>query len=87
LWRVEVDGENRQLVASAGTVAPVARVVKAKPSPDGRSVAYAVLVPGPGGAKVDSVWVRDLGSKLGFRCPRWHPWKTSGGPTKASWFW
>jgi dipeptidyl aminopeptidase/acylaminoacyl peptidase len=67
LWRVDVDGENRQLVASAGTVAPVAKVVNAKPSPDGRSVAYAVLVPGPGGAQVDSVWVRDLGSKLGFR--------------------
>jgi dipeptidyl aminopeptidase/acylaminoacyl peptidase len=67
LWRVDIDGENRQLVASAGTVAPVARVANVKPSPDGRSVAYTVLVPGPGGAQVDSVWVRDLQSRLGFR--------------------
>jgi WD40 repeat protein len=67
LWRVDADGENRELVASAGTVAPVARITSVRPSPDGRSVAYAVLVPGPAGPRVDSVWVRDLASRLGFR--------------------
>jgi hypothetical protein len=67
LWRVDADGENRQLVASAGTVAPVARVATVRPSPDGRAVAYAVLVPGPGRPQVDSVWVRDLESDFGFR--------------------
>jgi hypothetical protein len=67
LWRVEASGENRALVASAGTVAPVARIANISPSPDGRSVAYAVLVPGPGGPAVDSVWVRSLASGIGFR--------------------
>ena len=49
LWRVDANGENRALVASAGTVAPVARIANLSPSPDGRSVAYSVLVPGSAG--------------------------------------
>jgi Tol biopolymer transport system component len=69
LWRVDANGENRALVASAGTVAPVARIANVSPSPDGRSVAYAVLVPGPSGPIVDSVWVRSLESGVGFRIP------------------
>ena len=69
LWRVDANGENRALVASAGTVAPVARIANLSPSPDGRSVAYAVLVPGSGGPAVDSVWVRNLASGVGFRIP------------------
>lgn len=69
LWRVDADGENRELVASAGTVAPVARITNLSPSPDGRSVAYAVLVPGSTGPIIDSVWVRDYESGLGFRIP------------------
>jgi Tol biopolymer transport system component len=69
LWRVDANGENRALVASAGTVAPVARIANLSPSPDGQSVAYAVLVPGPGAPAVDSVWVRSLESGIGFRVP------------------
>lgn len=67
LWRIDADGENRALVVSAGTVAPVARITNVQPSPDGRSVAYSVLAPGEPEPRVDSVWVRDLGSRLGFR--------------------
>jgi len=67
LWRVDANGENRALVASAGTVAPVARITNLSPSPDGRSVAYSVLVPGSSGPVVDSVWVRSLASGVGFR--------------------
>ena len=69
LWRVDANGENRRLVASAGTVAPVARIANLSPSPDGRSVAYSVLVPGPAGPLVDSVWVREYASGVGFRIP------------------
>ena len=69
LWRVDANGENRALVTSAGTVAPVARIANVSPSPDGRSVAYAVLVPGSSGPAIDSVWVRSLASGVGFRIP------------------
>jgi dipeptidyl aminopeptidase/acylaminoacyl peptidase len=67
LWRVDAGGGDRQLIASAGSVAPVARIANVRPSPDGRAVAYEVLVPGSDGARVDSVWVRDLESRQGFR--------------------
>ncbi|MFN8591406.1 MAG: hypothetical protein U0031_08095 [Thermomicrobiales bacterium] len=66
LWRVAVDGTNRQLVASAGSVAPVARITVIRPSPDGRRVAYAVLVPGDDSPRFDSIWVRDLASRTGY---------------------
>ena len=66
LWRIDADGQNRELIASAGTVAPVAQITRVRPSPDGRAVAYAVLVPGADGPRVDSVWVRDLESRIGF---------------------
>jgi len=69
LWRVDANGEQRALVASAGTVAPVARIANVSPSPDGRSVAYTVLVPGAGRPAVDSLWVRSLVSGMGFRVP------------------
>lgn len=67
LWRVNVDGSGRALVASAGTVAPVARVSTVRPAPDGRSIAYVVLVPGADRPRVDSLWLRDVTSGLGFR--------------------
>ncbi|MDQ3225090.1 MAG: hypothetical protein M3Q50_00475, partial [Chloroflexota bacterium] len=67
LWRIDADGANRELVVSAGTVAPVARVTNVRPSSDGRSVAYSVQIPGPDGPRADSVWVRDLESHLGFK--------------------
>jgi dipeptidyl aminopeptidase/acylaminoacyl peptidase len=67
LWRIGADGEGRELVAAAGAVAPVARITTVTPSPDGKSVAYAVLVPGETVPTVDSVWVRDLTSGQGIR--------------------
>ena len=67
LWRIGVDGAGRELVAAAGATAPVARITTVTPSPDGKSVAYAVLVPGAGAPTVDSVWVRDLAKGQGIR--------------------
>ncbi|MCA9876443.1 MAG: PD40 domain-containing protein [Thermomicrobiales bacterium] len=67
LWRIGIDGQGRELVAAAGTAAPVARITNVTPSPDGKSVAYAVLVPGDGTPRVDGVWVRELASGQGFR--------------------
>ncbi len=67
LWRISADGTGRELVAAAGAAAPVARITTVTPSPDGKSVAYAVLVPGGSAPAVDSVWVRDLTSGQGIR--------------------
>lgn len=67
LWRIGADGKGRELVAAAGAAAPVARITSVTPSPDGKSVAYAVLVPGDGAPAVDSVWVRELAGGQGIR--------------------
>lgn len=67
LWSINADGTDQQLVTSAGTVAPVAQIRTVRPSPDGRSVAYAALVPGEGEPRVDSVWIRDVTTRVGFR--------------------
>lgn len=69
LWRINADGTERSLLASAGTVAPVARITTMRPSPDGRSVAYAVLVPSDDEPVIDSIWVRDIASGIGYRIP------------------
>jgi hypothetical protein len=47
-------------------VAPVARIVGATPSRDGRSVAYIVLIPEDGRVVFDSLWVRDLQTNQGL---------------------
>jgi dipeptidyl aminopeptidase/acylaminoacyl peptidase len=62
LWRIGLDGEGRRLVASAGSAAPVADIDLFAPSPDGRAVAYTVVVPGDSGTAFHSLWIRDLGS-------------------------
>ncbi|MBA3414736.1 MAG: PD40 domain-containing protein [Chloroflexia bacterium] len=60
LWQIDLDGEGRRLVASAGSAAPVADIDLFAPSPDGRAVAYTVVVPGDLDAAFHSLWVRDL---------------------------
>lgn len=60
LWRVDSDGSDRKLVASAGIAAPVADIDRFVASPDGRAVAYTVTVPADGKANFHSLWVRDL---------------------------
>ena len=66
LWRIQSDGSDRELVASAGRVAPVARIVNPTPSRDGRSVAYVIVVPDGTSEAFHSLWVRSLGSNQGF---------------------
>jgi WD40 repeat protein len=60
LWRIDADGEGRRLAASAGSAAPVADIDLFAPSPDGRSVAYTVVVPSDPDDTFHSLWIRDL---------------------------
>ena len=60
LWQIAAEGGDRQLVASAGSAAPVADIDRFAPSPDGRAVAYTVVVPGENAPWFHSLWVRDL---------------------------
>lgn len=66
LWRIDTDGQNRRLVATAGSAAPVADVATIAPSPDGRAVAYTVVVPGEDRPRFHSLWVRDLDAGQSF---------------------
>lgn len=63
LWMAAVPGGKRSLLASAGAVAPVARVQSVTPSPDGAAIAYTVAVPDGNGTRFDSLWVLELASR------------------------
>jgi hypothetical protein len=71
LYRVSRDGGERELVASAGRAAPVARVVDFAIAPDGRAVAYTIAIPDMAGTGLlfHSLWVQDLGSARSFQVP------------------
>jgi hypothetical protein len=69
LWWIAEDGGERRLIASAGEAGPVAQVVGLRPSPDGRAVAFAYVVPGEGGPRFHSLWVVELASGRGFSIP------------------
>jgi dipeptidyl aminopeptidase/acylaminoacyl peptidase len=81
LWRIGLDGEGRRLVASAGSAAPVADIDLFAPSPDGRAVAYTVVVPGDSGPAFHSLWIRDLGraGPTRSRCPQTSTFRNCGG--------
>jgi hypothetical protein len=71
LYRISRDGRERQLVASAGRAAPVARITDFAVAPDGSAVAYAISIPDPsgGGLRFHSLWVQALDGGQAFLVP------------------
>jgi hypothetical protein len=62
LFQISPAGGGPTIVASAGRVAPISAIVDFVPSPDGRSVAYTIAVPGPNGPTFNSLWIQQLGT-------------------------
>jgi Tol biopolymer transport system component len=62
LFQIDPNGGTPLFVASAGRAAPVSAIVAFRPSPDGRAVAYTVVVPGSDGPIFHSLWVHQLGT-------------------------
>jgi hypothetical protein len=62
LFEVPAKGGSAKLVASSGRAAPVAAIQHFVASPNGRSVAYTVLVPGTQEPEFHSLWVQQLGT-------------------------
>lgn len=60
LFAIDINGRDLRVVASAGRVAPVAQINRFSPSPDGRSVAYTIVIPSADGAVFHSLWLRPL---------------------------
>ena len=69
LFSISPGGENLQLVASAGRIAPSARVSEVVPSPDGRAVAYTIWVPVGERLTFHSLWVQPLAGGAGYQVP------------------
>ena len=65
LWQIGTDGNNRRVVATAGSAVPVGRIERVAPATDGETVVYTVIVPGEGGDRFHSLWVRSLGAQVG----------------------
>jgi hypothetical protein len=62
LFQIDPSGGGPTIVASAGRVAPISAIVDFVPSPDGRAVAYTIVVPGPNGPTFNSLWIQQLGT-------------------------
>lgn len=69
LFSISAGGEDLTLVASAGRLAPAARVVGVAPSPDGRAVAYTIWAPGGQDLAFHSLWVQPLAGGPGYQVP------------------
>jgi hypothetical protein len=69
LFLVQLDEPHRRLIAAAGTAAPVAGIWTFAPSPDGEAVAFTVIVPGPNGPMLDSLWVQPLAGGMPYEIP------------------
>ena len=60
LWLITPDGQDRKLIAGAGSAVPVGQIASVRPSPDGRAVAYTIEVPSDTATRFHSLWIRDL---------------------------
>lgn len=69
LFAVAPSGEERRLVASGGRVAQIGGVERFVVSPDGRSVAYAIYVPGRDEPVFNSLWIESLESETRYQVP------------------
>lgn len=81
LFAVSPSGEERRLVASGGRVAPIGGVERFVVSPDGRSVAYAIYVPGRDEPEFNSLWIESLENETRYQVP------VSSGDTVTSLRW
>ena len=69
LYSLSLDGDHRELVGSAGRIGPAARIVDFAISPDGRSIAYAIVIPNARSWEFDSLWVRSLADATTYEIP------------------
>lgn len=67
LFGVPAKGGGATLVASSARAAPVAAIEHVIASPNGRSIAYTVVVPGPDQPEFHSLWVQQLGTNRATR--------------------
>lgn len=60
LWRIGVDGTERQVVAGAGAVGfPGAQIDAVAHAPDGDALAFTIVVPGEEGLRFNSLWLKE----------------------------
>ncbi|MBA2276797.1 MAG: hypothetical protein H0W06_03455 [Chloroflexia bacterium] len=69
LFRVQLAGMERTLVATGGKAGPVGTVLDFAPSPDGKSVAYVIGIPEGDAWAVHSVWLTSLRGPTEYQVP------------------
>jgi hypothetical protein len=67
LFEVAARGGGAKLIASSARAAPVAAIQHVVAAPNGRSIAYTVLVPGSDEPEFHSLWVQQLGTNQATR--------------------
>lgn len=69
LFSVDLETMTQRLVATAGRGGPSATINSFSVSPDGKAVAYTIVVPDGGTLRFNSLWVRSLRDQRGLPMP------------------
>ncbi len=69
LFSVNLETKEQRLVATAGQGGPSATIVDFSISPDGKAVAYTIMLPDAGVWRFNSLWVRSLRDQRAIRLP------------------
>lgn len=69
LFSIELETMTQRLVATAGRGGPSATIIDFSVSPDGKAVAYTIVLPDGGTLRFNSLWVRSLRDQRALAMP------------------
>lgn len=69
LYSLDLETMEQRIVATAGRGGPAATIVDFSVSPDGKAVAYTIVLPDGGNLRFNSLWVRSLRDQRAIEMP------------------
>lgn len=69
LYSLDLETMEQRIVATAGRGGPAATIVDFSVSPDGKAVAYTIMLPDGGNLRFNSLWVRSLRDQRAIEMP------------------
>ncbi len=69
LYSLDLETMEQRIVATAGRGGPAATIIDFSVSPDGKAVAYTIVLPDGGNLRFNSLWVRSLRDQRALEMP------------------